>query len=518
MGSLGPAAVWSPPPLDALSFPADCNTAADFLTTWFDVSTIFNLNDRPGSNRDVSFWVPDTLKTYTTEIYFRSALAPEIRDAPTYGDILQWEHLLRLNASDRLNHLADAANANETGQTYFSLAVDKPARACRNTTCRLSFNPLPLASINGPGMFIFYYVQCAIATLCSLVIVIGALVLDDQGQPNPRKQLSATRRLFTIIFTAVNDRYDGLSVAASTFSLILPAAIIVQFEVASRPKIFSYKDLLLELWVTVFTTTFSVWLYRMGACLRRQNKATPIACPLCGNRSTPLPLTAPSSKPTIPAAIIISIASLGLVAVTVFYVRVNMSREYYQPFHFESFWDDVCEFEYRQTVTLLIVAGAVLLIYCLLRLGSRLIPRWYATRDGRARNTASVLGIVDVVVLGLMSWGFLYCYTRYRQQLLSLSGQQYSLFGGWNLGQVFAISSLLSLPLMFFMSAFRARKTGDEAASTRMQSEESLPLTGFSHGHYQPRPPPGRHDFRDSSTSFDSSKWQGTTRVYEYPR
>jgi hypothetical protein len=297
-------------------------------------------------------------------------------------------------------------------------------------------------------MFIFYFVQCAIATVCALIILAGAFFPSDKNG-NPPKGF---QRLFTIIFTAVKDRYDGISVAAATFSLVLPAAIIVHFEV-SHPKIFSYKDVLLELWVIVYSTTFSVWLYRMGACLRRQSNPA-IDCPLCGAENQPPKPSKHSSKPTIPAAIIISIGFLALIALTIFYGKVNMSKEKYQPFHFESYWDDVCEFQYGKTMNLLIVAGSVLLGYCFLRIVSRCIPRWNP-RDGKGHKTAGVLGIIDVVVLGAMTWGFLYCYTIYRISLLNLTGRK-GLLSDWTLGQVFAISSLASLPLLFLMSACKS--------------------------------------------------------------
>ena len=300
-------------------------------------------------------------------------------------------------------------------------------------------------------MFVFYCVQCVIATFCALIILLGGLFISNQ-KGNPPKSARGLRKFFTIIFTAVKDRYDGLSVAAATFSLVLPAAIIVHFEV-SHPKIFSYKDVLLELWVIVYSTTFSVWLYRMGACLRRQSSPAN-ECPLCGAEDPAPPPSKRSSKPTLPAGIIILIALLGLIALTIFYAKVNMSKEKYQPFHFESFWDDVCEFHYRGTVNRLVVAGSVLLGYCALRIVSRFIPRWNDP-SGRGCNTAGVLGYIDVVALGLMSWGFLYCYILYRYSLLKLTGRT-GLFSDWTLGQVFAVSSLASLPLLFLMRACKS--------------------------------------------------------------
>lgn len=146
---------WSPPPIESLNFLVDCNAAASFISSWFDISSVPNLLDRNGSGQSAAFWVPDTVDSKAAERYLKLALPPEQREYPTYGDLLQWEYLLRANSSSMVSQLLAAGNVTDQSSAqpaYFTTAIDKPARECRNQTCRLSFDPMRLSGINGPGV------------------------------------------------------------------------------------------------------------------------------------------------------------------------------------------------------------------------------------------------------------------------------------------------------------------------------------------------------------------------------
>ena len=147
---------WTPPSLGSLSFSSNCTLVYDFLDSWFDVSSHPNLADYDGSKRNVTFWIQPSIKADRIYDYFRNALPPNVRDAASYGDILQWELDSRAKYSATISEALSRNVALPTAEIpYLYNIIVQPARICQirtQTICRLSINPQPLAGINGPGV------------------------------------------------------------------------------------------------------------------------------------------------------------------------------------------------------------------------------------------------------------------------------------------------------------------------------------------------------------------------------
>ena len=352
-------------------------------------------------------------------------------------------------------------------------------------------------------MFIFYIAQAAVLTILAIGVAVAALTRNPKHQ-----HARAQKTVGSVIFTAITERLDGISVAAGTFALVLPGAIFVQV-LATFPRILSYKELLIEWSVIVLYTTFSVWLWRIGACLRRL-QAESTSCPLCGAKKTLKYSSGGSTarrpfKQILPVAVLILMSITGIVALGIFDIVVWVrQRDSYQPFHFEDFWDDVCGFDYIVPRWRLIGCGALLVTYCVLRIVLKFIikPSSKDRSDEFRRRS-----LMDILFLGLFSIGSLVSYVLLRNSLVDMAGIN-RIGSGWALGQVLAVSSLLSLVVTFCLGLCRLSplwhasnvlltvcKPKDKACRTdskveyrKVTQEEDIPLQPMAPSHHWASP------------------------------
>jgi hypothetical protein len=157
---------WTPPALPSLNFSSNCTHVRAFLQSWFDLRSYEDINAVPGSKFNVTFWVPQTLDAQATEAYFRGALPSDLQAVASYGEILEWERLLRDNYTEALTEfLALADELNMTGPAlhsatdslpldipYYEHVIHAPSRACKETVCSLGFDWDRLGDVNGPGV------------------------------------------------------------------------------------------------------------------------------------------------------------------------------------------------------------------------------------------------------------------------------------------------------------------------------------------------------------------------------
>ena len=155
---------WTPPALSSLNFGSNCTHTRAFLQSWFDLSAYEDINTIPGNKFNVTFWVPQTLQAQATEAYFREALPPDLQVVALYGEILEWERVLRDNYTNTLTEFLGLVDAlNLTGAalhseldsldlTYYEHVIHAPSRACREKVCSLGFDWDQLGDVNGPGV------------------------------------------------------------------------------------------------------------------------------------------------------------------------------------------------------------------------------------------------------------------------------------------------------------------------------------------------------------------------------
>jgi len=151
---------WTPPALPSLNFSSNCTVAREFLQSWFDLGYYKGVGSMPGHEYNVTFWVPTTADATTTETYFRQALPNELQAVASYGEILEWERLLRgsyTGAVGEFLRLAADLNQTETDSLpldipYYYYVIDAPSRACEKSVCSLGFDWDRLGDVNGPGL------------------------------------------------------------------------------------------------------------------------------------------------------------------------------------------------------------------------------------------------------------------------------------------------------------------------------------------------------------------------------
>ncbi|KAK3902315.1 hypothetical protein C8A05DRAFT_34001 [Staphylotrichum tortipilum] len=91
---------WTPPALSSLNFGSNCTN---------DVGSM------PGHEYNVTFWVPTMVHATATATYFRQTLPDELQSVASYGEILEWERLLRGSYAGAVGEfLRLAAHLNET--------------------------------------------------------------------------------------------------------------------------------------------------------------------------------------------------------------------------------------------------------------------------------------------------------------------------------------------------------------------------------------------------------------------
>ncbi len=151
---------WTPPALSSLNFSSNCTEVRAFLQSWFDLSHYKDVGSMPGYEYNVTFWVPATVDATTTATYFREALPSDLQAVASYGEILEWEWLLRDSYTGAVSEfLRLAADLNGTGTDslpldipYYYYVIDAPSRACKKSVCSLGFDWDRLGDVNGPGV------------------------------------------------------------------------------------------------------------------------------------------------------------------------------------------------------------------------------------------------------------------------------------------------------------------------------------------------------------------------------
>ncbi|KAF6806946.1 hypothetical protein CSOJ01_08520 [Colletotrichum sojae] len=471
---------WKPPAIDTIDFGSNCTIVKSFLETWFDVSVYEDVGNMTGNDQNVTFWVPETLQSQVTEEYFRQALPPNLGEVATYGEILEWEMSLRNAYARSVQEWVDlAADLNDTDSPpldtqYFEHIIDRPSRWCHKEVCELSFEWEELGDVNGPGIFINYILLLIISGFYSAIAFFEAIrqLRRDRkakggyappGQPHPP---GPHRSSFWVrLYRTTKQSFNGFADAAAVFSLALPFAIMTH-HITSDTIMINSKDFILQLWVSLFSTCVSVWLYRIGACIRRVERAK-----LDQRRS---------KKQTLMTAIVLSLSMPGFVILVVF-LHIFRNK---MPFKFDAFWDDVCDNGEILTRRYVMIAAGILVGYCLIRavvveaviscLASRgkkqiLLPNgppvsaqerrrrfqrlrnFYQNiryRDTRYRRWMNFLGLFDIVFLGVLSTGILVYFHLFRQELSRRTGMD--LFAkNWTLGQVLAVSTTIPVVLGF---------------------------------------------------------------------
>lgn len=328
-------------------------------------------------------------------------------------------------------------------------------------------------------MFIYYISLLVIGAAYSLIAFCGALKYLGRTEPRGRDPLKypSSRSLFSDVFTTVKLSFSGFSDGAAVFSLALPCAVFFNNYAAANARVSSRKDLILELWVLVYALTICVWFYRVGACIRRVERAkertmyhgTP------GRRSR---------KRTLATGLVLFLSVIAFVALVGFLVMYHADGDGpVSPFDFEKFWDDFCGYGAISSRDVIIGLG-ILVGYCAVRLiiSGMIIP-WVIDRNSqrllgnpgkhplnkkqrvqmfrrvrelheisktepRYRRWADILGVLDIVAFTVGSTVMLWYYYKQREQLSRSIGTR-SFIDGWTLGQILAMSSLLPVLIGF---------------------------------------------------------------------
>ncbi|KAK3293053.1 uncharacterized protein B0H64DRAFT_205164 [Chaetomium fimeti] len=477
---------WTPPPLSSLNFGSNCTHARAFLQSWFDLRSYEDIDAMPGSEFNVTFWVPQTLEAQATETYFREALPSDLQAVASYGEILIWERLLRDNYTEALTEFLGLADAlNLTGSAlhsatdslpldipYYDHVIHAPSRACKQQVCELGFDWDKLGDVNGPGVFIYYICLLAIGVLYSLIALCGALQYR-LGHTEPRNSKhTSSRSLLGDLFTTVKLSFSGFSDGAAVFSLALPCAIFYNYVAAGSVRVTSRKDLILELWVLVYALTVSVWFYRVGACIRRVERAKHRAM----HHGQP---GRQGRKRVLATGVVLSLSALAFLALVIFLGLYHANGDGpVSPFDFEKFWDDFCGYG-ALSIRDVIIGLSLLVGYCAIRtvISAFIIPCVISRKEQnilgnlngkqgadmlqrarelhkisktepRYRRWADILGVLDVMMLMAGSVVMLWYYYKQREQLSRTIGAR-SFRDGWTLGQILAVSSLLPVLIGF---------------------------------------------------------------------
>jgi Sec-independent protein secretion pathway component TatC len=347
----------------------------------------------------------------------------------------------------------------------------------------------------------------AIGVFYSLIAFFSAFKYLGRTSPrnyDPLKHASSPS-LFGDIFTTVKLSFSGFSDGAAVFSLALPCAIFYNYVAAGNIRVTSRKDLILELWVLVYSLTICVWFYRVGACIRRVERAKERAM-YHGQEGRQ------SRKRTLATAFVLSFSVVAFVALVIF-----LGVYHYQvgspvsPFEFEQFWDDFCGYGAISRLDV-IIGLSILAGYCAVRIIiSGVIIPWVIDRhskrflgnggnhplngkqraqmfrrvrelhnifktEPRYRRWADILGVFDILAFMVGSAVMLWYYYKQREQLSKSIGAR-SFRDGWSLGQILAVSSLLPV-LIGFVHTFGTLPPDNSASEWFMRVTNVLVQLG----------------------------------------
>nr|XP_036575608.1 uncharacterized protein CTRU02_14398 [Colletotrichum truncatum]KAF6782211.1 hypothetical protein CTRU02_14398 [Colletotrichum truncatum] len=488
---------WKPPPIESLDFSSNCTVTKAFLESWFDLSLYEDVGELAGHSQNVTFWVPESLHSQATENHFRLALPLDIRQIPSYGEILLWEYSLRTSYAESVHEwVASATKIEETTDNrteidqktdrlpldtrYFNSVIQAPSLACKKEICDLGFEWGHLGDVNGPGIFIYYILLLCVSVVYSLIALVEASRQlgrsQHQHQQIGRPKKKKSTRPINKLYQAAKESFSGFSDAAAVFSFALPFAIIAHYFTAGSPIVTS-KDIALVLWILAYSSYVSVWLYRIGACIRRVERAKAEAeAALSGQKPQS------NKKYTLATAVIIGFATPGLVVLLVAAIFAEVG-DYFKPFKFEEFWDGICSSGHTFPQKDAYICIGCLVAYCLLRTivvdfvlsclsrrERKRVPQFdkslsreqrkqrlkllrniysfFRRKDPRYRKATDVLGMLDIVILGVGSGVILRLYWSYRMELSETTGV-HPFKDNWGLGQVLALSTLIPVMIGF---------------------------------------------------------------------
>lgn len=290
---------WIPPPIEQLNFTRNCGLVKDFYESWFhqlveqepneDKYAVYNL---PFSNKEPSFFVADSVDGRAAEAYFRNALPPEMQAVPSYGQMLDWELVLRTNFSQSLPALAALRPPPGSGPfewflndsyqaPYFTRVIRDPGLTCQREACS-SFRWDRLIDINGPGMYIVYWVQVVSMLLASAVVVFELLLtwLNLGRFPrlfqyfhsiSPRLVggLSGTlghrRSVRHPAYRCFRRTLDSIIEGAAFFFAAAPLALLVDYQ-QKGPHFFPPGDQNTALVISSLSVTMLFWSWRVKRC------------------------------------------------------------------------------------------------------------------------------------------------------------------------------------------------------------------------------------------------------------
>lgn len=330
-----------------------------------------------------------------------------------------------------------------------------------------------LIEINGQA-HLFIFVQAAILTIYSLIVVIeGAILLHHHRHNKPRQAHSSQHEDQPLLLTSVKEAFSGFSDTIVVYNMVLPIALFITYYTRKGVTAPFKKDLLLAGWFVASSYSSSLWVYRVGACLRRIEKYVPPDShdgthhDPRGHHHRKLHV-----KPTLISALLIFISTVLLL--------LFMPLILFDPSSiFESYSDSICTFQYSLTEVDLIGVSCGLLGYCVIRIILLSIVGCCIKRKGpkqsnfehahasiqekhrfrlrlerftRAHPTyrkfADFLAFFDIIVFGATTWTLLILYEGYRNTLLQRLHLDWFL-DGWTLGQVLSMAAILPIVIDF---------------------------------------------------------------------
>ncbi len=319
-------------------------------------------------------------------------------------------------------------------------------------------------------MFIYYVLLLVIGGVYSAIAILGAFRYrrrsepKDQGPSQEPPRGSKNGDLFATAKTS----FTGFSDTTAVFSLALPGAIFYRY-MAGDVRDTARKDLIIELWILVYALCVCVWFYRVGACMRRAQRAKDEAAHGGPAR--------PNRKRSLATGFVLSFSVVAFIALVAF-LALYQNSKVFSPFQFEQFWDGLCGYGGLVSRRDVIIAASLLTGYCALRLfilgwmvhlavredRNRLLrSRGYRTANNAERlrrmgivreleraikaapwyrKWSDILGVVDVVVFAAGSTTIFVYYCKQRDQLSKSIGIN-PFKDGWSLGQILAVSGVL---------------------------------------------------------------------------
>ncbi|KAK3361309.1 hypothetical protein B0T24DRAFT_119226 [Lasiosphaeria ovina] len=271
------AADWTPPPIEKLDFTSNCGLVKGFYSSWFrgllqlgpseDKYAVYNL---PFSNRESSFFVANSVDANITEAYFRNALPPELRDVPSYGQVLDWEFALRTDFARSLARLSALKPPSEPTPIewflntsyqapYFTHVIRDPGITCQAQACS-SFSWDQLLDINGPGVSVVYWVQVTTMIVASILVVYELWLTRLRTPQNQRHgpALSSAYHCFRHTVEALNH-------GTVYFFATTPLALFIEY-MGKGPHFFPWSDQSTALVVSSLSLMMLFWAWRMNRC------------------------------------------------------------------------------------------------------------------------------------------------------------------------------------------------------------------------------------------------------------